>query len=552
MKMIIPDKKLIVTAIILSVLVIMAYSNTFTVPFIFDDSINIIENESIRQLWPIWNCFNIPSDTGIVGRPVVNLSLAINYAISGEKVWSYHAVNLVIHILTALTILVIIRLIILTTEKGAKYLNSVLPFSFTCALLWALHPLQTQSVTYVIQRCESLMALFFMLTFYTTIRGWQSSSARRWHLLSVLFFLLAIFSKEVAVVCPIMLLLYEWVFRGNNPSRAVKQSPLLYTGLILGLIIAIFAVINGNTLISRTTNISFTLLSYWITQCQVIFHYLRLAVWPTGLTLDYGWPVATIAEVWPSIIGVLILIGLSAWALLRRNAIGFLGACFFLILAPTSLIPLPDLIFEHRMYLPLAPIIILFIGSSFNVYECIKKRFSFWPNIEASIIANSFWGFIICLGLVFGFLTYQRNYDYRSAIAILSDTIAKRPDNFRGYHGLGLVLSKQGHPDEALKYINRALSLNPENAYANNDKGYILFLMNRPEEAIPFFRKSIQLKPYDPKSHNNLGAALAQTGKLEEGILHFSIALKLKPEYSAARGNLNIATTALKLKSSKK
>jgi tetratricopeptide (TPR) repeat protein len=546
------DRKTIWAFSILIIMIILAYSNTFAVPFIFDDSFNIIENESIRQLWPPSYLYNRVIGTGLFGRPFISFSLAINYAISGNNVWSYHVLNLIIHLLAALTFLEIVRLTIINNEKCSKYSDNAFLFAFACALLWSLHPLQTQAVTYVIQRCESLMALFFMLTFYTAIRGWQSASTKHWHLLAVLFFLLAIFSKEVAIVCPIILILYEWVFRGNNPSRAVKQSPILYTGLSLGVIMAIFTTIKANTLISRTTQFSFSPLSYWITQCQVIFHYLRLAVWPSGLTLDYGWPVATIREIWPSITGVLILIGLSVWTLLRRNVIGFLGACFFLILAPTSLIPLPDLIFEHRMYLPLAPLIIIFIGSSLNAYEWIKKRFSFWPNIEVSIIAKSFWIFIICLGLILGYLTYQRNYDYRSAIAIFSDIIAKRPDNFRGYHGLGMALSERGQYDESLKYLSHALLLNPENAHANNDKGYILSLMNKPEEAIPFYRKSIHLNPRNPKSHNNLGTALAETGKLEEAILHFSIALKLKPEYSGARINLNIATTALKLKSSKK
>jgi hypothetical protein len=527
----------------LIVLLIVAYGNSFTAPFIFDDTINIMENSSIQKLWPLWHPFNVPADTGLTGRPLVNFSLAINYAVSKGNTWSYHALNLIIHILATLTFLGIIRLTIMTTEKGARYLNIALPFSFACALLWGLHPMHTQAVTYIIQRCESLMGLFFLLTFYAAIRGRQSESSSRWHLLSIMFFLLAISSKEVAVVCPVLLLIYEWVFEGHHPWHAIRQSPLLYAGLVLGLIVATIMAAKGNTLISRTETIPFTPVSYWITQCQVIFHYLRLVVWPSGLTIDYGWPMAPMREAWPSMLGVLIALGLSVWALRLRNAAGFLGLWFFMILAPTSLIPLPDPAFEQRMYLPSAAIIILIVGAAVNTYEWSQKQLKLWPGSRIYIPAGAI-ALVICAGLIFAFLTYQRNFDYRSDVAIWSDTIKKRPNNFRGYHGLGLALSNRGRQEEALKCLHHALILNPHNSYANNDAGFILLLMNRPHEAIPFFQKAIQIKDKNSKAYNNLGAALAQTGNLKEAIFHFTQALRIKPESISVRDNLIKAVAA--------
>lgn len=522
-------------AAVLVVSIALAYGNTFTAPFIFDDTVNIVENASIRRLWPPWLPLSIPADTGLAGRPVVNFSLAVNYAISGEKVWSYHAANLLIHILAALTLLGVVRRTLNAAKQEGPDSGGALLFPFACALLWGLHPLQTQAVTYIIQRCESLMALFFLLAIYGALRGWQSPSQNRWHLAAVLFFFLAVGAKEVAAVAPLLFFAYEWVFRGRPPLQAARLSPLLYGGLALGLLAAILTAASADTLLSRTEQTPLDLSTYWLTQCRVVLHYLRLALWPSGLTIDYGWPAAAFEEAWPAVLVVLALLGLSARALWKRRPAGFLGSWFFLILAPTSLIPLPDLAFEHRMYLPLAAVVFFIAGAAGRVLASFAQ-----PRRGAVSL-----GLCLGLALLLGVLTFERNRDYRSETAIWSDTIKKRPANFRGYHGLGLALSREGRLAEGLALLRRAHKLNPRNAYVNNDTGFILFLLDRPEESIPFFREAIRIKPLNPKAHNNLGAALARTGRLEEAIIHFSEALKIKPGYPEARNNLLQASAAL-------
>jgi tetratricopeptide (TPR) repeat protein len=500
-----------------------AYGNTFSAPFIFDDTVGIVENPSIRRLWPLWH--------SLVGtRPIVNLFLAVNYTISGDQVWSYHLVNLTVHILATLTFFGILRRTI-----AAPWGNAL---SFSCALLWGLHPLQTQAVTYIIQRYESLMALFFLLTLYCSFRGWQARDKTAWHLSAVLSFLLAVGCKEVAVGVPFILLCYEWVFRGNHPVQSAKRSPILYIGLALGLILALLMTAGNDTLDTLNENTRIGLGRYWMTQCAVILHYVRLAFWPFPLTIDYGWPVATFAEAWPAMTIIIFFLITAMLALWKRKPAGFLGVSFFLILAPTSLIPLPDPAFEHRMYLPLAFVILLTVTALADAYAWATKRCdlriirksSYYPRVALILV-------MVC-ALSFWVLTFIRNHDYRSAIAIWSDTIEKRPANFRGYHGLGLALAGEGRYEEGLAHLYHALQLNPVNTYVNIDTGYILMLLNRPAAAIPFFREAVRLKPFHAKAHNNLGAALAQTGRLEEATLHFSEALKLKPDYTEARRNL--------------
>lgn len=539
--MIKPSRQVIYALIIIVLSLATAYGNTFSAPFIFDDTINILENTTIRQLWPPWHSFSVPAETGIVGRPIVNLSLAINYAISDEKVWSYHLVNLIIHILATLTLFGIVRRTLMANKAGIIYSGNSFSFALACALLWGVHPLQTQAVTYIIQRCESLMALFFMMTFYCALRGCQSEDQTRWHLLAIMCFLFAVGSKEVAVIAPLVLLSYEWVFKGRHPLQSIKLSPLLYSGLALGLTVALLIVVGGNTLISRTVNTPVDLTTYWMTQCQVILHYLSLALWPSNLTIDYGWPAAPFAEAWPAVIAIIIALSLTMIFLFKKKPLGFLGTCFFLILAPSSLIPLPDFAFEHRMYLSLAALIPLVIIAIAQAYAWGQKRWPLKLFPENPYFPNVLMILAICFVLAYWLLTFQRNHDYRSAIAIWSDTIKKRPVNFRGYHGLGLALTSMGRIDEGLHSLRHALKLNPHDAYANIDTGYTLYLLNRPDEAIPFFREAIRIKPRNAKAHNNLGAALARTNRLSEAIFHFSEALKIKPDYTSARTNLLLA-----------
>ena len=514
--------------LIIAVSIATAYGNTFTAPFIFDDTINIVENLSIRRLWPPWHSLLIPADTGLAGRPIVNLSLAVNYAISGGQVWSYHVVNLIVHILATLTLFGILRWTLQAYRKIA----------FSCALLWGLHPLQTQAVTYIIQRCESLMALFFLLTLYCALRGWQSRDQTVWHLSAILSFLLAVGSKEVAVAAPFVLLCYEWVFHGHPPLQSARRSPLLYSGLALGVILVLLMTAGNNTLISRTENTQIDPVRYWMTQCPVILHYLRLAFWPSPLTIDYGWPAATFAEAWPAMTAVIFFLITAMVALWKRKPAGFLGACFFLVLAPSSLIPLPDPAFEHRMYLPLAFVILFTMAALARAHGWAMKRCNRIIIQKGPYSTPVTMILVMTLALSFWFLTFQRNHDYRSSMAIWTDTIANRPANFRGYHGLGLALAGEGRYQEGLDQLRHALQLNPVSAYANIDAGYILLLLNRPDEAIPFLREAVRIKPLHAKAHNNLGAALAQTDRLQEAIFHFSEALRIKPDYEAARQNL--------------
>jgi len=216
----------------LTVAALAAYWPSFAGVFVYDDEPAILRNPTIRQLWPLSGALQPPADATVSGRPVANLSFAVNYALSGTRVWSYHAANFLIHLCAGLTLFGIVRR---TRVPGRQEAPAVTHeddrrpagdgggvaghptlLALVIALLWTLHPLQTESVTYVVQRVESLMALFFLLTFYCFIRSLASPHPLRWRGLAVVLCLLGMGTKEVMATAPVLLLLYDRTFVGGS------------------------------------------------------------------------------------------------------------------------------------------------------------------------------------------------------------------------------------------------------------------------------------------------------------------------------------------------
>jgi hypothetical protein len=370
-----------VPAVVASTL--LAYANTWSVPFVYDDLLAIAENPSIRRLWPPGGVLlpNLAGGVTTSGRPVLNLSFALNYALSGSAVWSYHLVNALVHAATALALFGLLRRTLrrvapLASAGGAPARTTTL--AGAAALLWALHPLQTQAVTYTVQRAESLMGFFLVFTLYAFARSLGPPSerrapgpapardasppdSRRWRVAAVAACALGMATKEVMVVAPLLVLLYDrtfgaGTFRAAWRCRGGWHAALAATWLVLAALLLATGGNRGGTIGPGT---GVPLWAYPLTQFEAIARYLGLSLWPQPLVFEYGtrW-VRDAGDVLPFAAVVLPLLGLTGLALRRRPAAGFAGAWFFLLLAPTSLAPgTIQMIVEHRMYLPLAAII---------------------------------------------------------------------------------------------------------------------------------------------------------------------------------------------------
>lgn len=500
-----------------------AYRNSFSVPLLYDDRSSIAANPTIRHLstalWP-------SAGATVGGRPILNLSFAINYAISGTAVWSYHAVNLAIHVFAGLTVFGIIRRTLAPRNPAAS------PIAFAAALLWTLHPLQTESVTYIVQRAESLMGLFYLLTLYCFIRGAGAAGpqARAWNAASIAACLLGMGTKEVMVSAPLIVLLYDRTFLAGSYSEAWRRRAKVYAGLAATWLVLPFLVLSTR---GRAGTAGFgsgvSVPAYALAQFPAIAHYLRLSFWPHPLVFDYGSALATPPfQLIPCALAIIGLVAGTAWALIERPVLGFLGAFFFAILAPSSsIIPIAtETVAEHRMYLPLIPVVAL-------VVLAIHR----WLGRAALPVC-----LVLAAGL--GLATARRNQAYSSELAIWSDTVAKVPGNYRAQLSLGAALAELPNrlPD-AIARFEAALRIHPEYAEAHYDLGVAYArLPGRLPDAIAQFNAALKINPDYAEARNDLGEAYARTpGRLPDAIAQFDAALKINPDDAKAHYNLGLA-----------
>jgi tetratricopeptide (TPR) repeat protein len=518
--------------LLLIALGLAAYLNSFSGTFVLDDQTRIVDNAQIRHFWPPWRVMAHTS------RPVVQLSLAINYALGGLNVWGYHAFNLAVHLLAGLLLFGIVRRTLESEPLRARYAEAAPWLAVAVAALWLVHPLHTESVTYIIQRAEALMGLFFLLTLYCLVRGSLSPHPQAWYLAAVLASALGVGSKEVMAAAPLVALLYDRVFLSPSFKTLFRERWRLYFNLA-----ATWAILGALLVTSRQEGqtvlvAGLTPWRYAVTQFGVIAHYLRLALWPHPLVLDYTWPLAeTVTSVAPEAAVVLALLAGTLWALRRRPPLGFLGAWFFLILAPTSSIfPIADVAFEHRMYLPLAAVVALGV---FGAHEALR-RLATADALRRGLAVGLLGMAVIALTGA----TARRNEDYRSEFSIWSDTVAKRRDNPRAQSNLGVILQGQGKSREALAQYYEALRLRPDYPDPHNNIGVMLAAEGRIDEAIAHYSEALRLAPYYPDAHSNLGVALLGQGRIEEAIAHFSMALRVQPDNPDAHNNLGAALSA--------
>ncbi len=572
-------KKSIITtetpASLLSLLVLViaglyAFHNSLNGPFIFDDRFAIPANPTIRHLWPIWDALSPPGQgCAVAGRPVVNLSLASNYALGGLDVRGYHAVNLALHILTGLTLLGIVRRTLSGPRLASAYGKDATWLATAMAVLWLVHPLQTESVTYIVQRTELMMGLFFLLTLYSVIRGAASPNSGRWYAAAVVCCVLGMGSKEVMVVAPVLVLLYDRCFLAGSFREALRLRRGLYAGLAAGWLVlgALASTHPRSRSLIRAGLQPVTSLDYAKTQFGVIVHYLRLGFWPHPLVVDYDdWPIArTPADFLPWAAVLAALAAAAAVASRRRPWIGFLAAWFFVILAPTStIVPIvTEVAAERRMYLPLAAIVVLVVVGLHAGFRRLT------PGNERMLTMV----IVIALTVALATATVRRNADYASPLAVWSDVVAKRPDNARArlnlgdyfyrhgqlkeakeqfsasvrlgpvnpeaHYGLAVVLAGERDFAGAIAEHEAALGLRPGYADAHNGLGAVFAMQGRTDEAVAEYTKAVELAPDHANAHYNLGVALANQGRTEEAARHYQEALRVDPNLQPARSALD-------------
>lgn len=540
---------------------LIAYHNSFNAAFLLDDSTSIVENVSIRQFPPSFSIL-IHSP-----RPMLTLTLALSYRMGGLNTWYYHSVNVTIHLLAGLSLYGLARRTLLTAKFQGRFAQSASSLALVATLIWLVHPLQTQCVTYVVQRCEALMGLFFLLTLYCVVRGSESPWPRWWNAAAFVSCVLSMASKEVAVTLPLVVFLYDRIFLSASVREMVRRRWGLH-----GLLASIYAIPAAFWMFKVPVNAGFGLpgitpLKYAMTQPGVILHYLKLSFWPRSLCLDYSdWHLTTtFLRFLPPALGVLALVLASLWALRRIPGVGFLGLCFFLILAPTSsILPIADLAFEHRMYLSLAAVVLLTVLAGNALVNWLSEGRGAGENFKRSLKLGLA---AVVVGILL-FQTIRRNKDYASEVSMWSDVVAKRPENIRAHctlgmaywrwgwlqeaiaeetaalrleprhiqsvNALGLVLLQEGKNEEALVHFAKLTTVAPDFVFGHTNKGLTLFRLGKPKEAAESFRAAVKLSPGTPTYRFNLACSLHEQGQIEEAKEEYRQALQLNPDFPKA------------------
>ena len=534
------DKPWLLALALILVSGLWAYHNSFTGAFVFDDGIGIVENPHVRRLWPLSEALKALPNSTPDGRPVVALSLAVNYALGGLDVRGYHVFNFVVHILAALALYGVVRRTLSGERLRAQVGSAANGLALSVALLWVVHPLQTEAVTYIVQRVESVMGLFYLVTLYCFIRSAETGASRIWSLLCVAACALGMASKEVMVSAPVLVLLYDWMFLSGSLREAVRRRWPVYLGLTATWILLGYLVATGSLLgLQAGENAKVAWWQYALTESGVILHYLRLSVWPEPLCLDYGWPIAT---TWPAILPpsvvVACLLAATAWACWNKLAWGFPGAWFFLILALTSSVfKLADPAFEHRMYLPLAAVVVVIVTSGYAGLTWAARHVGVSGKQRQYVTC----GVVGAIVLTLGWLTARRNEDYRSDLSIWTDNIAKRPGNARVLCNLGNSQVKAGRSGEAILSLTEALRLKPDYAEAHYNLGEALLQVGKGQDAIAHYEQALRIRPEFAQAHYNLGIALVEAGRSPDAIWHYEQALRISPDYAEAHNNLGDA-----------
>ncbi len=515
----------------------IAYAGSFSGVFLFDDYGRIVENEHIRHLWP-------PGPYLSTRRPLVEFSFALNYAFGQLRPWGYHLVNLVIHIGAALLLFGIIRRTMWLKGDPSRT-RSATWLACVSAMLWVTHPLTTQSVTYLIQRGESLMGLLYLGCVYTWLRGARSDRPWRWYTLTIMACAAGMAAKAVMVTAPVVLLAFDRMFLARSWKKLFRQRAAWYAALVLTWSVLAMCGVAQAVLQSGAkpgANVGFAYhgispIEYAMTQPGVILHYLRLCVWPDTLCLDYQWPVATSAGqiAGPALI-VLALLVATVGAIASRHWLGFAGLWFFLILAPTSsIVPIKDVIFEHRMYLPLAAVTTVVVFVAYALLQHLGRFFSLRGGARCALAILLSITAVIPLGL----RTIARNRDYQSPVAMWRSVVEARPQSDRAHFGLGVALYREGRLDAALASLHRAIDLTPRYADAHFNLAVVYTARGDLESALASYRRAVALAPGResyPKALVDLLVYLKRVAAAKT-VLHET--LKHNPKSNWARQRLN-------------
>jgi protein O-mannosyl-transferase len=524
---------------------VIAYSNSFDCSFHLDDFSIIANNSAIRNLSDIMDWWKLVPTRRAIGY----LSFALNYRFNGLDVWGYHLVNLAIHIFNSLLVWWLVMLTMATpamrTQPISRHKELIALFT---ALLFVSHPLATQSVTYIVQRLASLATLFYFLSLALYVKGrlWEGDGGRQvyfYYAGSLMSATLGMLTKEIVFTLPFALLLYEFCFikkdtwKINLKDRGI-QIPLVI--LVFLTFVVLFYLSFSFKELKKVAHLlvgdhPITAWEYLLTQFSVILTYIRLFILPINQNLDYDYPISHGIFEGHTLFGLLSLAGIFVFGifLFRKYRLIAFGI-FWFFLTPSvqsSIIPIQDVIFEHRTYLPSFGFFLVLTGASF---------YFLYDRYKYVVIS------VMCLMiLACAVLTYERNKVWQSEYTLWADCVKKSPHKPRPMSNYGKALADIGRWSEALIYYNKAIAANPLFPAAYDNRGSAYVALGNFKQAIMDFDRAIAIQPNYANAYYDRGTAYIALGNYEQAIGDFDRAIAIKPDSADYYNNRGAARAGL-------
>jgi protein O-mannosyl-transferase len=507
----------------------LVYANSLGGPFLLDDHDSIVNNATLTDWKDIPRLFAQPRNTPLAGRPLVAFTFAVNRATSGLAVRAYHLTNILLHALCALLLFAIVRRTLTyvpatRTWRPADGGGGPESIAFAVALLWAVHPLNTEVLNYMTERTEGLMSLCLLASLYAAILGATHKWKAAWQVAAVAACGLGMLCKENMVVAPVVIVLYDRIFLFDSLRAALAARWRMYGGLALTWLALLYMMASGPRSNSVGFDVAATPWNYLLNQAVMVARYVRLAVWPHGLVVNYGPPVAhRLAEVSPHAAFVILLLAVSIAALRWSPATGFLGAWFFIILAPTSsIIPIATEVgAERRMYLPLMAIAALVAVPAMRT---LGRRVS--PGFATVVL--------VVAAVALGTVTFQRNRDYATPLSLAESTLRHWPTDVA--HGMvGSALAALHRDSDAISQLRLAARTDARSRY---NLAIELYNLKRFDEATAEFARFAGENSQNelvPSARRILGDIFAQQRKWPEAIKEYRLALSMYDDTDTRR-----------------
>ncbi|MDD2364837.1 MAG: tetratricopeptide repeat protein [Desulfuromonadaceae bacterium] len=557
-------RKLVLSAIAL--LGILLYSGTLkNSQFLFDGEMFLKNNPLFKDLAYYVELLDVKAfstldeqlglhqdvTTNFMMRPVSYITFSINYILFGFNAVAFRSVNILIHIFNSALVFLCIRLFLNVSTPSSRLSNFSLRFiPAVTSSVFLLHPMQTESVTYITQRFSSLGALFYLSTIYIyllwsdkKVQGRMQGFLR---LSSIVVLLFGMFTRESLFTAPFMILLIEMlIFESSFAAGVRKVWPYLLMLPVIPVMTIIVSAAQTDsvaTLSGAINSVNYNavpVLHYALSQLVVVLKYLSLYLFPYGqnvdpdpllYTLPYQLPVVA------SAITILLLIGGAYFLYIRnrgdiRYRLILTGICwYFLGLAVSStFIPLPDLMAEHRAYFPSVGFLMALVSS----LDLLRTGFCNERGTNILLWCTIVWCVLLSAA------TFNRNDVWHSRIKLWSDSVKKSPMKERPWYNLGASYLKKGIYHEALKCFKKVVEINPDSGKGYEMLAVSYLQLSQYQDVIDASIKGISVDPANPVIYNNLGIAYARIDRAEDAKQAFSTALALLPGYERARLNLD-------------